>query len=64
MKVNQWTIGLAAAGVISFGPVAQNERVVSSNTAAGQLEIKETAGTYVAKGAPHKFAAHGFVKHA
>ena len=25
MKVNQWTLGLAAAGVISFGAVAQAE---------------------------------------
>lgn len=30
MKVNQWTIGLAAAGVISFGAVAQAEEKPSS----------------------------------
>lgn len=30
MKVNQWTLGLAAAGVISFGAVAQAEEKPSS----------------------------------
>jgi len=31
MKVNQWTIGLAAAGVISFGAVAQADEKPTQN---------------------------------
>jgi hypothetical protein len=45
MKVNQWTLGLAAAGVISFGAVAQAEEkpshqvltAVSSTTLSGYV---------------------------
>jgi len=50
MKVNQWTLGLAAAGVISFGAVAQADEkpsqqvltLVSSTTLSGYVSTSAT----------------------
>ena len=50
MKVNQWTLGLAAAGVISFGAVAQAEEkpshqvltAISSTALSGYVSTSAT----------------------
>ena len=60
MKVNQWTIGLAAAGVISFGAVAQAEEkpanqvltAVSSTCLSGYVNTSATWSPGKAAGAP------------
>ena len=47
MKVNQWTLGLAAAGVISFGAVAQAEEKPSNQvlTAVSSTQISGYVST-------------------
>jgi len=49
MKVNQWTLGLAAAGVISFGAVAQAEEKPSNQvlTAVSGTQISGYVSTSV-----------------
>lgn len=49
MKVNQWTMGLAAAGVISFGAVAQAEEKPSNQvlTAVSSTQISGYVSTSV-----------------
>ena len=60
MKVNQWTLGLAAAGVISFGAVAQAEEkpshqvltAVSSTALSGYVSTSATWSPGKAAAAP------------
>ncbi|NBV22004.1 MAG: hypothetical protein EBS05_08800 [Proteobacteria bacterium] len=60
MKVNQWTIGLAAAGVISFGAVAQADEkptqnvltLVSSTVLSGYVNTSATWSPGKAAAAP------------
>jgi len=65
MKVNQWTLGLAAAGVISFGAVAQADEkpsqqvmtLVSSTTLSGYVSTTASwkPGTEAPRSASDRF---------
>lgn len=72
MKVNQWTLGLAAAGVISFGAVAQAEEkpshqvltAVSSTTLSGYVSTSAIwkPGSSTGLGAPAAVNSYGVGK--
>ena len=72
MKINQWTLGLAAAGVISFGAVAQAEEkpshqvltAVSSTALSGYVSTSAIwkPGSSAGTGAPKQVNAYGVGK--
>lgn len=72
MKVNQWTLGLAAAGVISFGAVAQADEkpshqvltAVSSTTLSGYISTSAIwkPGSSAGVGAPAAVNSYGVGK--